>query len=77
MDTLEEKIGYLVAKMEEVGEQIDKVDRRLSTLEDTVTSKFHTAEVTFKVLKFIGLGILAIISFKFGDVSRLWTHFFG
>ena len=84
METIEEKLGYLIAKTEEMSadnvrffEQLDKVDNRLSTLEYTVHDKFKTVELFIKGLKFIGLATVAVLSFQFGDVSRLWTFFFG
>ena len=71
-----EKIGYLIAKIEDLCGQVEKVDSRLSTLETTVYNKFKTAELTFKIFRFLGLAALAVLSFQFGDITRYWHYVF-
>ena len=77
MNTIEEKIGYLIAKVEEQAADQKKLTERFDSLERKVEDKFRTAEVAIRIFKFIGLAILAILTFKFGDVKTLWTTFFG
>ena len=79
----EERFGYLIGKVEglcdqqtRLGEQVEKVDSRLSTLEDTVHDKFKTAELMFKLGKFLLLTLLAVVTFQFGDITRYWYHVF-
>ena len=77
MDTIEEKIGYLVAKMEEHGHDLRKVITKVETLEKTVSEKLTTIDTLFKVVKFGGIVIVAVLTFQFGDISRWWHHLFG
>ncbi len=77
MDTLEEKVGYLIAKIEEQGQALESVSRKVDYLEKTVSEKLNTVETVIKVFKFLGLGFVALMTFKFGDITRLWYHFFG
>lgn len=77
MNDLSQQLGYVLAKLEEIRADLEKVDSRLSTLEDKVTDKFKTAELAIKWLRFLGLAAIAVLTFQFGDVSRLWVHIFG
>jgi len=72
----DEKIGYLEANVEHIAKRQDDILKRLDRLDYLVESKFHTAEVVFKTLKFLGLVVVAVLSLKFGDIPRLWSHFF-
>lgn len=74
---LEEKIGYLVAKVEEQGSDLKAAVVKLDALEKRVDQKFQTAETTFRVLKGLGLIVVAVLTFKFGDLPALWKAFFG
>jgi len=71
-----EKIGRLLATVETLHARQDEIMKRLDSLEKTVADKFRTAEIVFKILKFLGLAAIALISLKFGDIPRLWSHFF-
>ena len=77
METIEEKIGYLVAKAEEQGRDLEAVSVKIQKLEDTVAKKLHTVEIVIGVVKFLGLALAAVLTFKFGDVSRLWDNLLG
>jgi len=72
----EEKLGYLTHAVERLEQRQDDVVKRLDSLERMMESKFRTAEVVFNVFKFLGLAALAILTLKFGDLPRLWSHFF-
>lgn len=76
MNGLEEKVGYLIAKVEEQGNDLKAAVDKLDKLEQRVEDKFKTAEATFRVLKGIGLIVVAVLTFKFGDVSSLWAKWF-
>ena len=69
-------LGYLVGKLEDVITKLDKVDDRLSKLETQVNDKFKTAEIVLKVFKYLGLILLAVVTFQFGDISKLWSQLF-
>ena len=76
MKTMDEKIGYLIAKAEEQRNDIEALSLKLDRFEGVVAQKLKTIETLIAVGKFIGLAIVAVLTFKFGDVSRLWDHFF-
>lgn len=76
METNDEKIGYLLSKTEELKSDQERIERKVDALTDLVKVKFNTAETFLKALKFLGLAVLAVLTFKFGDVTRLWHHFF-
>lgn len=76
MNSIEEKLGYLIAKVEEQGEDLRATVKKLDALEQRVDEKFRTAEATFRVLKFLGLAVVAVLTFKFGDVPNLFRQFF-
>lgn len=76
MNGLEEKVGYLIAKVEEQGADLKSAMDKLDSLEKRVDEKFRTAEATFRVLKGIGLIVVAALTFKFGDVTSLWNKWF-
>ena len=74
---LAEKIGYLISKVEDQGHVLQNVVQKVDYLEKKVSEKFNTVETVIKIGKFIGLGAMAIATLKFGDITRLWYHFFG
>lgn len=77
MNSMEEKLGYLIAKAEEQGKDFQELKTRFDALEKRVEDKFKTAEATFRVFKFIGAAALLILTFKLGDLPTLWHSFFG
>lgn len=72
MDTMEEKIGYLIAKMEEQGEDIKKVTERFDVLEKEVQGKFKTAETAFRVFKFIGVATAAVLTLPLSQIKSFF-----
>ena len=73
----DEKIGYLIAKVEEFSSDIKSLSEKVEALEKRVEDKFKTAEATFRIIKFIGAIGLAVLTIKFGDIPSLWSRFFG
>ena len=74
MESTEEKIGYLRAQSEENKNDLIRIERKVDALSDLVSGKFKTAETVFNVLKFIGVAIVAVLTFKFGDIKE-WFNF--
>lgn len=68
----DKQIGYMTAKLEEVLDLAKSHETRLDVLEKNIAEKFTTVETVFKILKFTGLAIAAVLTFKFGDVAQLW-----
>jgi len=73
----EQQIGALVSTVEDLKLAVQRMTTKLDALEERVEEKFKTAEAVFKVSKFVGLTLVAVLTLKFGDISRLWYHFFG
>jgi len=74
METNEEKIGYLRAQSEENKNDLIRIERKVDALSDLVSGKFRTAETVFNILKFMGVAIVAVLTFKFGDIKE-WFNF--
>lgn len=79
MEPLDEQqqIGFLIASVADLQAEQREIRKDLNELAKLVGDKFKTAELTFKILKFIGLVLVAVLTFKFGDISKLWIYFFG
>lgn len=75
MNSIDERVGYLIAKVEEQGSDLKAAVKKLDALEERVDQKFKTAEATFRVLKALGLIVVAVLTFKFGDLPGLWNQF--
>ena len=77
MESIDEKIGYLMAKMEEQGNDLRTLTVKVDALKNQVEEKFKTVEATFRVLRWLGLITVAVLTLKFGDVPRIWISLFG
>lgn len=69
--SLEEKVGYLSARVEDCISAIEKMqDTQKEILEQiSVTKGF------IKGFKIMSLIVIAIITFKFGDIMKVWGKF--
>jgi hypothetical protein len=79
----EQQLGIIIEKLQDFEGRFDDFNDRFNIhvekedlLEKYVQDKFRTVEIVFNVIKFTGLAIVAVLTFKFGDVTRLWDHFF-
>lgn len=75
-ETSEKQIGYLLRSVEENREDVRRLATKVDTLTRIVENKFNTAETLFKVLRFMGIALIAILTFKFGDIKEWWIYFF-
>ena len=73
---LEQQIGYLVAKMEELTADVKTLSSSHEELKERVNDKFKIAETLFKLFKFVGIAVVTVLSFKFGDLPNIWHNFF-
>lgn len=74
METLEEKVGYLLRAVEENKSDVKHLTMQVDELSQMVAKKFNTAETTLRIIKWFGLAIVAILTFKFGDITSLWQN---
>ena len=76
MQTIDEKVGYLMAKAEEQKGDLVRVEQKVDSLTELVSTKFATAETVFKVLRFLGIVVVALATLQFGDIAKWWAFFF-
>jgi len=74
METMEEKVGYLLAKQEEQKSDLIRVEQKVDSLTEMVSTKFNTAETVFKVIRFMGIVVVALVTLQFGDITK-WFHY--
>ena len=74
--SMEEKVGYLLAKAEESKGDLVRVEQKVDSLTELVSSKFATAETVVKVVRFLGIVVIAIATLQFGDIAKWWAFFF-
>lgn len=67
-----EDIGWLKAKMEDILDNQKDFGVRLKTVEEQIS----IYKTVIKFVKFAGLAVGAILTFKFGDVTSLWHRIF-
>lgn len=79
----DQQLGYLTGMVEGLADHIQSISKEgketreiVLTLQKEVALKFKTAETVFKTLKFLGLIVIAVLTFKFGDIRALWQTFF-
>lgn len=68
----DEKIGYLIAKVEEISYDVRDLKLSHNELQKRVDDKFKTAQILFRVAQGLGGIIIAVLTLKFGDVKVLW-----
>lgn len=73
----EQQLGVMLERLQDACAGLERLESRFNDLETRVNDKFKTAEVVLSTFKFLGLTIVAIVTFKFGDVTKLWHAFFG
>ena len=72
----EQQLGIILERLSDTVDAVNRLEQRFNGLEARVNDKFKTAETMVKFMRFLGLGFVALLTFKFGDISRLWHHFF-
>ena len=77
---LKEQLGYLTAMMETLvtnqqtfKDSHSKLQERMKHIEDEL-SMYKTV---YKTIKFVGMALVAIVTFKWTLVIDLWSHFRG
>lgn len=81
MDDMRQDIGKLqgqlelyIKQQEEYREELKKTLERMNTSIDKIQNEFETYKTVARVFKYIGLSILALLTFKLGDFINLWHH---
>jgi len=76
VDTMEEKVGYLLRSVEENKYDVRSLSTKMDALTSLVEKKFTVAETILKVFKFGGIVVVAIVTLKFGDIATWWAYLF-
>jgi len=71
-DILTDQVNQLVNQMEEVRKDIKLMIEQHNELKLNVALKFRTAETVLKTIKYLVLAGFAVLTFKFGDLSKIW-----
>lgn len=58
-------------------EEVMSNKERISEIHSRVEDKLRLVENVFSTLKFVGYALIAIVSFKFGDIAGLYDKFLG
>lgn len=81
--TEEQQLGMLIAQQddarddhERLVEDFEALKSRFDDLEKLITKKLTTVEAVFKTLRFLGYALVAVLTFHFGDIPKLWVAFF-
>lgn len=73
---MEEKLGYLIAKVEELATDTKSTAQKLEALEKRVDEKFKTAEATLRVLGWIGSALVAVVAFPWERAKQFVLSLF-
>jgi len=76
LGTLNEVKANLDGHINNLREEMSVTRALVRELQTEIALKFRTAETVFKTLKVLGLIVVAILTFKFGDIRALWSTFF-
>lgn len=68
-ETLEQQMGYVLARLEELREDSKEMQAKLVALERRVDDKFKTAEGVFRTLKWLGAMLLAVLTLPWGSIK--------
>lgn len=76
MDTLDQQMGYVLARLEELREDSKEMQRKLTALEARVDEKFKTAEATFRVVKWMSGITVAVLTIPWHNVKAFVLSMF-
>mgnify|MGYP007100061685 CR=1 FL=1 len=81
MDDMRQDLGKLQGQLElylkqqeEYREKQEQQFEKLLNSVDKIQTEFETYKTVARVFKYIGLSILALLTFKLGDFINLWHH---
>ena len=79
----DQQLGMLTQSVADAAEdhedlvtRFESLQTRFDQLEKLITKKLTTVETVFKTLRFLGYLVVAIATFHFGDIPKLWVSFF-
>lgn len=72
----DQQLGALIESVENLQTAVSRLTVKQDELTTLVMGKLKTVEVLIRVFKFLGLALIALLTFQLGDIARLWSHFF-
>lgn len=69
LETQEEKLGYVIAKLDVVADLQKEMNERLRSVEKEIS--LYKTIIHF--VKLIALSFAFLLAFKFGDIRALWS----
>lgn len=76
METLEQQMGYVLARLEELREDSKEMQKKLTALEVRVDEKFKTAEATFRVVKWLAGLTFAVLTVPWYNIKAFVLSMF-
>lgn len=71
---LQGKLELYLEQQKEYREELKKTLEKMNTSISSIQTEFETYKTVARVFKYIGLSILALLTFKLGDFINLWHH---
>lgn len=71
---LQGKLELYLEQQKEYRDELKKTLEKMNTAITSIQTEFETYKTVARVFKYIGLSILALLTFKLGDFINLWHH---
>lgn len=71
---LQGKLELYIEQQKEHRDELKKTLEKMDTAITKIQTEFETYKTVARVFKYIGLSILALLTFKLGDAVSLWQH---
>lgn len=71
---LQGKLELYLEQQKEYREELKNTLERMNTSISNIQKEFETYKTVARVFKYIGLSILALLTFKLGDAVSLWHN---
>ena len=78
IDEESEKLGYILGVLEAIKDKQDEDSLRQSKIEDRIKSledALKEAVIVYKVMRFLIVLIITIVTFKWGNIGEVWSYF--
>jgi chaperonin cofactor prefoldin len=69
---LQGKLEIYIEQQKEYREELKDTLEKMNTSINKIKTEFETYKTVARVFKYIGLSILALLTFKLGDFINLW-----
>lgn len=73
----EREFGKVQAEVESISREVEKMNQTQTIILqklDGLADELSVYKTTVRVLKWIGIAFVSILTLKFGDISTIWEH---